>query len=434
MVTVTRSIGWIAALVLLAACDREEILAGDRVDLRAPFGQTAEDPANQSLPISLPAPTANADWASRGAPLGMNAALPQSVSPVWAADIGAGESRRFRISAAPVVAGGRVFALDSGTTVTATAAATGATLWQRDIRPSDTRPGNVSGGGLTVAGDRLYVTSAAGVLAALDAATGGVVWTQRFEAPLTGSPLVAGDRVYVVATNGLAAAIDTANGRIDWSVMGTPAPATVAGGPAPALAGNSVILPFPSGEMQSLQRAGGLRDWTTYVAGTRLARAYASIPGVSADPLVAGGTIYAGNPTGQFSAFDADSGRVDWYADEGAMGPALLVGGSLFIVSDGNHLVRLNAATGARIWSVPLPNYTNARERRRAEVYAHYGPVLAGGRLIVVSNDARMRSFDPVSGALLAETELPGAAAAGPAVAGGTLFVVTADGRLHALR
>lgn len=430
-----RTIG-LATLLLtgLAACDREEILEGERLDLRAPFGTATETPANRALPLSLAAPSANADWLSPIATDGQHAALSAAPSRVWTAPIGAGESRRHRITAAPVVADGRVFTLDSRALVTAVSTQGGEVLWTRDIRPANARPDAASGGGLAAAGGRVFVASAFGVLTALDASSGAPVWSHRFEAPLTGTPLVTGDRVVVVATNGLAAALDTATGRIDWTVRGLPAPALVMGGPRPAVAGNTVLLPFPSGELQAVERVGARRLWTTHVAGTRLARAYSSVPGISADPMVSGNRVYAGNATGRFSAFDLATGRVAWTAPEGAMDAAWMAGGSLFFVSDANTLVRLDARSGERIWAVDLPNYTRDRERSRAEVFAHYGPVLAGGRLVVVSNDGRMRSFDPVSGALLAETELPGRAASRPAIAGGTLFVATTDGRLHALR
>ena len=67
-------------------------------------------------------------------------------------------------------------------------------------------------------------------------------------------------------------------------------------------------------------------------------------------------------------------------------------------------------------------------------VVAHFGPVLAGGRLIVASSDGLIRAFDPASGALAGSVELPGGAASAPAVAGGVLYVVTKDGKLRAFR
>jgi outer membrane protein assembly factor BamB len=74
------------------------------------------------------------------------------------------------------------------------------------------------------------------------------------------------------------------------------------------------------------------------------------------------------------------------------------------------------------------------RPRRQAERYAHYGPVVAGGRVIVASGDGVIRQFDPVAGGLLAQVALPGGAASAPIVAGGTLYVMNRDGQLVAFR
>ena len=80
-------------------------------------------------------------------------------------------------------------------------------------------------------------------------------------------------------------------------------------------------------------------------------------------------------------------------------------------------------------------------ERRRGlfanrafQSLAHYGPVLAGGRLITVSSDGAMRQFSPQDGSLLATSAMPGGAATNPVVAGGTLYVVSKDGQLLAFR
>ena len=72
--------------------------------------------------------------------------------------------------------------------------------------------------------------------------------------------------------------------------------------------------------------------------------------------------------------------------------------------------------------------------RRQSSIFTHYGPVLAGGRLIVTSSDGLIRQFDPTSGALIGQITLPGGAASGPVVAGETLYVISKTGQLHAFR
>jgi outer membrane protein assembly factor BamB len=103
-------------------------------------------------------------------------------------------------------------------------------------------------------------------------------------------------------------------------------------------------------------------------------------------------------------------------------------------VTDRNELVRLDGETGTQLWGTKLPFFVNEERRRRVEIVAHYGPIIAGGRVLVGSNDGLIRSFDPVSGVLTGSVEVPGGATTNPVVAGRTLYVVSRKGVLHALR
>ncbi|MEL6565774.1 MAG: PQQ-binding-like beta-propeller repeat protein, partial [Pseudomonadota bacterium] len=130
----------------------------------------------------------------------------------------------------------------------------------------------------------------------------------------------------------------------------------------------------------------------------------------------------------------AGSGARVWTAPEGAFGTVLPVAGSVFLVSDRNELLRLSAEDGSRIWGTALPQFVRDRPTRRSEIFAHHGPVLAGGRLLVASSDGSLRSFDPVSGGLLGVTDIPAGATTAPVVAGQTLYLVNRKGDLIAYR
>jgi outer membrane protein assembly factor BamB len=104
------------------------------------------------------------------------------------------------------------------------------------------------------------------------------------------------------------------------------------------------------------------------------------------------------------------------------------------VVTDLNELVRLDASKGTRIWGTPLPNFVKDKPKRQSEVFGNYGPIIAGGRVIVASSDGTLRSFDPTNGALVAQADIPGGATTAPVVAGGVLYVVSAKGQLHAFR
>ena len=116
------------------------------------------------------------------------------------------------------------------------------------------------------------------------------------------------------------------------------------------------------------------------------------------------------------------------------MSPVWVAGNDVFLVSDMNQIVRVSAETGEKIWAQDLPLFVKSRPRRQKEVYAHYGPVLAGNRLIVASGDGPLRSFDPASGDLISQVDIPGGAASNPVIAGRTLYVLSARGQLLAFR
>ena len=80
------------------------------------------------------------------------------------------------------------------------------------------------------------------------------------------------------------------------------------------------------------------------------------------------------------------------------------------------------------------PFFTKNKPRKQNEIFAHHGPIIAGGRLIVASNDGQMRYFNPQNGQLLGTAPLPGGATTNPVVAGNTLYVVTTKGQLLAFR
>ena len=269
---------------------------------------------------------------------------------------------------------------------------------------------------------------------ALSAATGERLWTQKLESLATGAPTYADGVVYLVTRNNIGWALDADNGRILWQVLGADSRSGVAGGAAPAIAGGQVIFPLSSGQLVAAATGVGNQTWAASVAGERLGRAFSRYSDLTGDPVVASDVVYAGNHSGRAAAFSAINGQRVWRANEGALSPVWVAGGGVFLVSDENRLIRLDAATGETVWAVDLPFFERERIRRREATVSHFGPVLASGRLILVSNDGLLREFDPVSGALTGTLEVPRGAVRNPVIAGGTLYIVTENGQLHAFR
>jgi outer membrane protein assembly factor BamB len=431
----------LAAVLALAACEREPILPGERFDASVPLdeafgGLTTPDAADRSQPISLGTPQRVADWGQRGMTTTNripHAALSAAPVEIWAADIGEGERRRARITADPVAADGRVFTLDADSGLVATDINSGAPIWSVSLIPDFDRGGGISGGHLAVAGGVVYATTGYGEIVALNASDGSVRWRQRLGAGL-GAPTVRGNTIFVMADDSQAWSLDADDGRQRWQIPVGAARSVLSGGAAPAIGARYVFMPFATGEVQAVFPQTGVRIWGTFVAGGRLGTAYSDINDITADPVVVGDTVYVGNQSGRVVALNARDGDTRWVARDGAYSPVAVAGGSLFFVSDRNELIRLDASDGTRIWGSELPLFVNERQRRRKAVFTHFGPILAGGRVVVASGDEVIRMFSPESGELLSTLPIRGGAAAHPIVVNDTLLVVSRDGRLHAYR
>jgi len=432
-VTVKSLLGATLGLGLLVACgETDVILPGERLNIRP---DTAI--ANETRAVGFAGAVSNADWTHRNGAADhqiTHPALSAGLSPVFAVSIGEGDSRRARITADPVIANGAVYTLDARAQVTATATS-GQPLWAQDLTPGNDGRGDASGGGIAVQGNALYVTTGFGELTALDASSGAVLWRQDLDAPGTSAPTVFGNLVYVVARDSTAYAVDRTTGRLQWSVAGTPSVGNFSGGAGAAVNSEIAVFPFGSGEVVATFPAGGTQRWSTVVTGERVGQAAANISDIAGDPVIAGDTVYVGNFSGRVVALKVANGERVWTASEGAVSPVWPAGDSVFLVNDLNELVRLDRGTGTPVWKVELPQFEPvSRFRQNRTKFAHYGPVLAGGRLIVPSSDGLIREFDPASGALIGTTEIPGGAATNPAVAGQTLYVVSKSGQLVAFR
>ncbi|MDB0044404.1 PQQ-like beta-propeller repeat protein [Planktomarina temperata] len=392
----------------------------------------AEDLPDLRLPSPQPVPA----WTHQGGNaqhIAAHAELPAELTLSWSRRIGAGDGKRHQISAAPVAQGGQVYTLDSQSMVTAIDE-TGTILWQSELGKSSDALKDASGGGLAVGGTQLFVTTGFGTVVALDTASGAELWTQDLASYGGASPTVYDDLLYIAARDGAAWAIDTSNGRIKWQVAGPMVAASHTGGPGPAVSDKYAVFPFGTGDVLASFRKGGLRSWSSGLSGARLGLASTQVRDLTGQPVIEGSSVYLASSAGRMAAVDLNTGLRIWTAKQGSQGHILVAGGAVFAVSDAGNLIRLSKDDGALIWSTPLPKFTKKSVKSRAKIHAHYGPILAGGRLILASSDGLIRQFNPADGTLITTVDLPSGAASAPIVVNGTLYVLSTKGDLLAFR
>jgi len=441
-----KSLLLLSTCAFVIACAKSEvILEGERLPVRPADIQEAaklagateteaggEAETRISTPIQLGVARANTSWTHQNGSashLAAHPALSYPLTQLWAREIGRGVSRDGRITSEPVVANNVIYTLDAAAKLSAVNPQ-GAVVWSKDLTPSGENALDGFGGGVAVGKGQIFASTGFGEVIALAESDGDEQWRQELDGAVRAAPTVLGDKVFVVARDDKSYGLDAENGRIKWRLQSASGDAGVVGGASPAAIGPIVVMPFASGEVVGALARNGRQVWSAAVSGGRRGMVRSRISDITGDPVIDGDRVYVANQSGRLVALDRRSGERLWNVRDGSLGPALPVGGSLFYVSDEARLVRVSAEDGSEIWAETLPQYQGSKHRDDA--VQHYGPVLAGGRLIVAGSDGQLRSFDPASGEMVEAVAIPGGAASSPAIANGVLYVLSQSGKLHA--
>ena len=180
--------------------------------------QLEPDPDLAKIAITLPAPVVNPDWPEAGGYPNhamQHLSLPDRLTRAWRASTGEGVSRYTRVLAQPIVASGRVYAMDGAVEVSAYDVATGDRLWQVDLKPDEER-GSSFGGGISFWNDRLYASTGYAQVLALDPADGRVIWRSSVGSPVRSAPTVSDGRVFVVTVENELVVLAADDGRRLW--------------------------------------------------------------------------------------------------------------------------------------------------------------------------------------------------------------------------
>jgi outer membrane protein assembly factor BamB len=348
----------------------------------------------------------------------------------WRVSVGAGSDRDGRVTASPVVAEGRIYAMDAGARVSALDADTGARLWSFDVEPSDDSGG--SGGGVAVAGERLYVATGYAQVIALESATGKEIWRTGVTAPLRAGPTVAAGRVYVISIDNQAHALDAATGRKLWAHAGITESAGLYGSSSPAVEGNIVIATFSSGEIFALRADNGRVLWNDSLGGLLRTDAVSALADVRGLPVVDRGQVLAVSHAGRMAAIDLRTGGRIWEQNVGSLYTPLVVGDFLFVTTPDAEVVCISRRDGRVRWVRQLERWSEPDRKRGRIVWTN--PVAAGDRLFLTSSRGDAVALAPADGQTLAALTLSGPAVLPPVVANRTIYVLTDDGDLVALR
>lgn len=431
-----------ATLAALSGCGSDDWfgepdqppLPGKRISVLV--HDTELSPDRGKLPeIVLPRPEANADWQQTGG-LSHHAmqhlALGGDLARAWRTGVGSGADSENRLVAAPVVAGGRVYVMDSGARISAYDTETGSRAWRYDLTPDADEDSVVRGGGVAFDNGRLFAATGVGELWALDAATGGQFWKVHLDAPLRAAPTVYGGRVFVVTASNRVVAYGAQDGAKLWEFTGQETAEGLLGAASPAADLGVVVVAMRSGALAALRVENGSLAWEESLAGGRRSSGFLSIGDIKAPPVIAGGRVYATGNSGLTVAIDLRTGGRVWEKEIAGIDMPWIAGGFMFMLSTNNEVVALEARSGRILWVTPLSQWLRPETRGGRIVWS--GPILAGDRLLLAGSHGYAVAISPYTGKVLGYDRLSAGVSVPPVAAGGTVYFLTDDGDLLAYR
>jgi len=435
----------IGCVVLLAGCstvkdvftsDDQEPLPGERISILEL--QRTIEPDNDALDaqgLVAPEPWRNEYWPQAGGypnhtmqHLALNAGR---LTKIWSTNIGSGTSTNLPLTAQPIVVDGRIFALDSKSTLTAFSIKDGKKLWRVDTSNPKEDEEAISGG-ISYSQGQLYVTAGYDEVLALTPESGALIWRVRIPSPARAAPTAMDGRVFVTTIDNRVLALNAADGQLLWDYTGVGESTGLVGAASPALSHEIVVPAFSSGEIFALRVENGAAAWSENLGSFRAAGGLNALSDIRGLPVVDKGVVIAISFGGRLIAIDERTGNRIWQREIGGSETPWVAGNYLFILSANNEIVALGRDNGVIRWVRALPRYKNPEDRKDAIFWT--GPILAGGRLIAASTNGDIVEVSPENGDIIRTWSVSEPIAIAPIVAGETLYLLSEKGNLMAFK
>ncbi len=429
-------------------------LKGQRISVMSLDESVKPDPTLKDITVILPPPYRNIEWPQPGgyadnAMYHLQASGP--LQQIWERDAGGGSNSDTRLTAAPIVAGGKIYILDARARVYAFDANSGQAIWRVSVSPlghtdllstltfgvfgEDTKidPSKSFGGGIAFDDGRLFATTGFGEVLALDAASGKELWRVNIGVPIFNAPTANGGRVFVSSQDNHFHAFAQSNGRELWDHQGITEAAGILESTSAAVAGEFVIAPYSSGELYALRVQNGRPAWSEMLTRSGNVTALSELDDIAGRPVIDRDLVFAISHSGVMAAIQLGSGDRQWTRDLASIQTPWVAGDFVYVLTTQAQLLCLTRKEGRVKWLHQLPRWTDPGDTS-SDPIVWSGPVLVSNRLIMVSSDGYAESISPYTGEMLGRMEIPSGAYIAPVVANDTLYILTNDAELVALR
>jgi outer membrane protein assembly factor BamB len=335
-------------------------------------------------------------------------AAPIAMHVTWQLDLGNADGTFLR----PCVLENAIFAASRKGNLVRVDPASGKEVWR--VRVDGGIAAGVGSDGLTVA-----VAGPRGNVLTYDA-EGKRLWEAQASSDVLAPPLVGHDLVVVRSTDQRITAYERASGKRLWVFQKQQPSLSLRVEAALAFAGDSVLVGFPGGRLDSIALANGAGRWEAGVSEPKGATEVERLADVVGVPSVLDGDVCAASYQGRIACFDAHNGDLRWAREFSAGAGAAIAGDAVVGVDSSSHISAFQRASGAGLWQ------TSALINRGVSA-----PVAVGKYLVVGDFEGKIHLLRAADGALAGRYDAGGGPVVStPQVWNGSAVFQMANGRL----
>ena len=326
----------------------------------------------------------------------------------------------------PVIANNLVYVVGYNAIISAYNINNGDYVWGTIIEenPDEIFPGLA--GGLATNGQFIAVHASRKNLLLLDAKTGKLKWLIEHKEPLAGGPTFLGNKsVAVTDLDGKIFVYDLDNGSILWQRVGIYEDTVYFGASSPAYNNNEVVLVGSSGDVSVHNGDDGDLIWADNIVNSTPITPLQEFGDIVSHPIHDGKNIIVVSQSGSLSTYNAKSGFLKWEFKISSSQMPWVSGKTIFVLSDDNNLFSIRKSDGMIRWKSVVDNSTKSK---------YVGPILASNKIILISDNGKIKIFDAKSGKKTENFSIKGPVLISPQIAEGTLVVINNNGLIQALR
>ncbi len=329
----------------------------------------------------------------------------------------------------PIVANGKIFVLaEKAKVFCIDEKDLNSVVWQQEA--GKFYRNMISGGGLSHHENVIYATFGHRNVAAMKAENGEILWNVQLNNTTKSAPFFHEGMLFVMTADNKIYCLNPTNGQLIWAKeLGAEKVSVMANSGVSASKGK-IFVPTSNGELVLIDGHSGEILWNLNFALKKIDVTGFTLNDINIAPLIDGHEVYVAGQMGAVFAL-RENGEFLWQQEIKEPKSLWQSGNALFVVDGLNRLLALSKKDGAILWISEFPIYVSDGKN---EKLALNGPIMANGKLILVSSNGELIFVNPENGVVLSKLAVPKDISTAPIIVKNQIYLLDNRGNIIRVR